>query len=439
MASNTNATSPAEESTTSSLGRESVYESPYLTPLQLPSPQIPTSLSTTAGTLRRIFEDNSLSHEEQDSFVESLLAIVRLQPIEHSAYQPEDEEDSGEEYQEVLLNWVHRVMAEYDVGISSNRDDLSAQQAIRMEIPVVNKAYKNKKGIDDIGVAEENKPINTKAGETTASQSSDSDDESDLPPIEEHFMIWEHPEVEAELAWNQTLGRNILMEHFALFKCCIAERIRYCVGKEKRTLYQALTESQIAWLTEPVPEDSGVKVPEKEQVWVVIWSVIKFARLILRAGGGAVQENTLINEYVAIMVAAWWLVRGEPFQYINKAQKGGPEVYMTTEGWMTSKEPWATAVLKERLGGTFEEVRERTKARKEAEKAAGGGETDLTKPYVEEDADVLSARGYLIKGILGEALMNTTRKSDIWSDSVEEKWEMSRAGAGADSQGHDTA
>ncbi|KAF3175994.1 hypothetical protein TWF751_003745 [Orbilia oligospora] len=451
MASNNTTTSPAGNESPTSLGHEIPAQSPDLEPLQLPNPQIPPNIPMTVQTLRRIFQDNSLSHEEQDAFAESILAIVRKQPGNPRTYQPIDFE---EELENIILGWVDKAMMEPQAGISSIRDDWSGQQGgIRMEIPTANGANENK-GNEVVEVTErergeddeyEDGECNEENGdfdddeENTLSENNDLEEgeeeegrggeESESSSIEDHFMIREYPEMQAELSWHQALSRDILPEHFALFKRCITERIRYCSGEEKEVLYEILTESQIAWLTEPIPENSRIKMPEKEQVWVVIWSVLKFARLLLRAGGGVTQDNTRINEYVAIIVCVWWLVRGEPFEYISKAQRGGPEVYMGAEGWIMSEEPWADMVLSESLGGSFEEVRERAKARKEAERATEGGEADPTKPsHTEADADIMSAREDLIRGILEEALMSTTRGLGVWSESVETKWQKSQAG-----------
>ncbi|KAK6515515.1 hypothetical protein TWF506_007848 [Arthrobotrys conoides] len=451
MAANETTAPPDENKPSTSLERERLLQSPDLEPLLL-NPQTPPTIPTTVQTLRRIFEDTSLSHEEQDSFAESILAIVRKQPGNPKIYQPVNFE---EELEKVILEWVGRVMMEFHVGISSVRDDWSGQQGIRMPVSTANGPEENqdKEGVEVIEREEEgDQNIDNEDGEykeyeeyeeageedeeddveNTVSENNDFDQEPDsASSVEDNFMIWEHPEVEAELAWHQTLGRNILPEHFALFKRCITERIRHCAGEEKEVLYQVLSESQITWLIEPVPENSSVKMPEKEQVWIVIWSVIKYARLLLRAGGGAVQGNTRINEYVAIMVGVWWLVRGEPFEYITKAQRGGPEVYMSAEGWVMSEEPWAEMVLSESLGGSFEQVRERVKARKEAGKAARGrgGEADPTRPHhTEDDADIMSAREDLVRGILEEALMGTTRSLGLWSESVDRRWQRAQAG-----------
>ncbi|KAF3228652.1 hypothetical protein TWF192_008184 [Orbilia oligospora] len=453
MASNNTTTLPAGNESPTSLGHEIPAQSPDLEPLQLPNPQSPANIPTTVQTLRRIFQDNSLSHEEQDAFAESILAIIRKLPSNPRTYQPIDFE---EELENIILEWVDRAMMEPQAGISSIRDDWSGQQGgIRMEIPTANGADENKDNeVVEVSEREMEEDDEYEEGEgneedgdfdddeeNTVSENNDLEEgegegegeegggESESSSIEDHFLIREYPEMQVELAWHQALSRDILPEHFALFKHCITERIRCCSGDEKEVLYEILTESQIAWLTEPIPENSRIKIPEKEQVWVVIWSVLKFARLLLRAGGGVIQDNTRINEYVAIIVGVWWLVCGEPFEYISKAQRGGPEVYMGAEGWTMSEEPWADMVLSESLGGSFEEVRERAKARKEAGRATEGGEADPTKPsHTEADPDIMSAREDLIRGILEEALMSTTRGLSVWSESVEPQWQRSQAG-----------
>ncbi|KAK6495336.1 hypothetical protein TWF481_003360 [Arthrobotrys musiformis] len=455
MSSSGNTTPRAGNSIVPSPGRERLPQSPNLEPLQLPNPQIPPEFPTTAETIRRIFQDTTLSHQDQDGLVESILAFIRINKEDPIDIYGTDSSD--DEFDDILVGWVGKAMDEFSIHDSAARAELAARDAAQVEVPGAKQAGRdeNKKRLkavqkDEVIDAQDedgdtlvaNRYLGTRLnidteGDDNAESESDevSEEKFDLSLEEEyHFMLREGEEIQAEIAWYHTRGRDILPEHFALFKRCITERIRYCVGEEKEVLDQALSESQIAWLAEPIPENSTIKVPEKEKVWIVVWSVMKFARMLLLAGGGPVRDNKHINEYVAIMIGIWWLVRCDPFDYVNKAQKGGPEVYMSVEGWITTKEPWATTMLKESLGGSFQQVCERTKARK-------GGDGSPVKPSSlevkdEEDlADFISAREDFIKSLLEEALEKTTHKLSGWSKYTERRRQKARARqSGAETQ-----
>lgn len=74
-------------------------------------------------------------------------------------------------------------MTEYNVGISSVRDDWSSQQEIKMNITIANEANGNE-GTDG---AEATKKEEDE--ENTISEDNDSEDESDSSSIEDHFVI----------------------------------------------------------------------------------------------------------------------------------------------------------------------------------------------------------------------------------------------------------
>ncbi|KAK6363681.1 hypothetical protein TWF730_001101 [Orbilia blumenaviensis] len=382
MAPNSDTPSPAKDGKTI-IRRNKLPQLLDLESLQLPDDPTPTNLPTTAETLRNIFQDDTLSPEEQNSFAESILMIIRQQPSNPSPYSHEGYEEIGfalnKELRRIHSAWVDKIMAGYKAGDiqGDNATSIDYEESIPSEI------------------------------HSTSGSSSSS--------CQNRFMIWEQVEIEAEIAWQQNLNRDVLIEHFALFKLHFMERTRRCSDQDKTSLQHLLSDHQIAWLTKPLPQTSNIKILNMEQVWIVIWSVTKFARLLLRNGGGAIEDNTRLDEYVSIMLAVWWLVRGDPFEYINRAQSGdGPEAYLTAEGFVVSKGAWAGRMMREKLGGFMDEAHQLDRTGKDAEKTMECGEvTHFIDPGVPVN------REELVAGIIEEALMNITRGTGRGSKHAE--------------------
>ncbi|KAK6531401.1 hypothetical protein TWF281_008207 [Arthrobotrys megalospora] len=444
MAPNDNVASPVGGNDAAiSLGREKLPQYPDLEPLHLADNPEQFTIPTTAETLRKIFNDKSLSPEEQDGFVESILAIVRKQPGDPALYgHGESEAEYADDFkilnqilEEISTTWINRVKAGYSDDISSDSSDSPIQQTNENTVQGTN-------SVTDMHEEEEEQVINSDDEHGPPTDINSIGPNSLFGPDEENFQIWEQLEMEAEFAWLEGLGRDILPEHFALFKCCFAQRILHCSNGEKEALGKILATDQVGWLAKPLPEDSGIKMPEREQVWVVIWSVMKFARLLLRAGGGAIKDNKYVREYVTIMLALGWLVGDDPFDYISRAQKS-PEIYMSADGWITSKEFWVEGAM-DKLGGLLDGVCDHAKAGKKFGNNIENGENNSAKSDVEpgdlepeedDDRAVIAARDELIAGIVEEVLMNTTRNVNRWAKFIKEKWSMQPGGIWGQLQG----
>ncbi|KAF3905474.1 hypothetical protein ABW20_dc0106649 [Dactylellina cionopaga] len=205
-----------------------------------------------------------------------------------------------------------------------------------------------------------------------SSEYSDDDNSSDNFPVtsewkEENLLLkWDAETIPIELQWNQCQMKDIIPKHIALFKACFRAFYRDSDKKTQRGIYAAISRKRLLWLAEPLPANSNIEVPEKELAWVVIWSILKYVRMMMVKGGGIIKENKFKSEISALITAMALMLRQQPIYFIMKALASpNPTVYFTPNGKVVEEKGWFEDLV-EKTGGTCDEVFERfTKSNRE--------------------------------------------------------------------------
>ncbi|KAF3909820.1 hypothetical protein ABW21_db0202995 [Orbilia brochopaga] len=195
-------------------------------------------------------------------------------------------------------------------------------------------------------------------------------DEDISRKLKERFINFDLDMIQDNLLYHQARMADDIPGHVALIKACVAYHFPDAAVRKREELFNALTEKQIQYLLEPLPENSTVVVPDKEIAWIALHGGLRLCQLLAAYDqDDKTNCKKFRNEIAALYEGMFWLFDTPPEVFVRRSQNETDNMYFLTakNGVVRTGGHWLDGLV-ESTRGTFKEVVKRARKRDKKER-----------------------------------------------------------------------